>query len=213
MILPIVEDRDLKIADLQEDLNRLKQRIDTCGNSIVALQSKLTELTELIVHHQPSNQADKIQKQEAKLSKTIDSLEGMIAMFRSKQEKLKDIAEISLSAVYTPRAIARVFHGLHSPAFPSSTWKRSPYWGELQHIDFEEIKSIAECVLYEVSIPNHSCFHSSIIHYTNNANFTLFSSSNRFYKSISLFRPEKKRRKKIFKKKWIEFLPNPKTSH
>lgn len=47
-------------------------------------------------------------------------------------------------AKFTPRAMARIMHGLGSPAFPSATWSKCHFWGRYMHIDFEEIMKAAE---------------------------------------------------------------------
>ncbi|GJV85806.1 ATP-dependent DNA helicase Q-like 5 protein [Tanacetum coccineum] len=35
-------------------------------------------------------------------------------------------------AKFTPRAIARIMHGLASPSFPSSTWSKTHFWGRTE---------------------------------------------------------------------------------
>jgi len=36
----------------------------------------------------------------------------------------------------TPRAIARIMHGLQSPAFPADQWRKTPGWGRYTKVDF-----------------------------------------------------------------------------
>ncbi|KZV40014.1 ATP-dependent DNA helicase Q-like 5-like [Dorcoceras hygrometricum] len=50
-------------------------------------------------------------------------------------------------AKFTPRAIARIFHGLSSPAFPSATWSRTHFWGRYAEMDFEVVMEAAKAEL------------------------------------------------------------------
>ncbi|XP_073036687.1 ATP-dependent DNA helicase Q-like 5 [Primulina eburnea] len=50
-------------------------------------------------------------------------------------------------AKFTPRAIARIFHGLSSPAFPSATWSRTHFWGRYAQIDFKVVMEAAKAEL------------------------------------------------------------------
>ncbi|XP_051121968.1 ATP-dependent DNA helicase Q-like 5 isoform X2 [Andrographis paniculata] len=46
---------------------------------------------------------------------------------------------------FTPRAIARILHGLASPAFPSATWSRTHFW--YAHMDFKTVMEAAKAEL------------------------------------------------------------------
>ena len=46
----------------------------------------------------------------------------------------------------TPRAVARIFHGIGSPAFPVSSWRRCPQWGHNAEADFRHIMALARKV-------------------------------------------------------------------
>ncbi|XP_073059214.1 ATP-dependent DNA helicase Q-like 5 [Primulina eburnea] len=48
---------------------------------------------------------------------------------------------------FTPRAIARIFHGLSSPAFPSATWSRTHFWGRYAQMDFKIVMEAAKAEL------------------------------------------------------------------
>ncbi|KAL3835665.1 hypothetical protein ACJIZ3_010401 [Penstemon smallii] len=50
-------------------------------------------------------------------------------------------------AKFTPRAIARILHGLASPAFPSATWSRTHFWGRYVNMDFKTIMEAAKAEL------------------------------------------------------------------
>lgn len=42
-----------------------------------------------------------------------------------------------------PRAVARILHGIQSPAFPSASWSRAPGWGAHRGMDFAELERVA----------------------------------------------------------------------
>ena len=44
----------------------------------------------------------------------------------------------------SPRAIARIFTGLPSPAYPAFDWKSTPWWSKYSHFDFQ--------ILFELSV-------------------------------------------------------------
>ncbi|KAK8699440.1 hypothetical protein V6N13_115527 [Hibiscus sabdariffa] len=48
---------------------------------------------------------------------------------------------------FTPRAIARIMHGIGSPAYPSSTWSRTHFWGRYTQIDFKAVMNAAKAEL------------------------------------------------------------------
>ena len=48
------------------------------------------------------------------------------------------------AGMMTARAIARVLHKLHSPAYPSKEWSRHHTWGRHAEVDFKVILSRAE---------------------------------------------------------------------
>lgn len=47
----------------------------------------------------------------------------------------------------TGRAVARILHGLHSPAFPIKIWGRNRLWGRYDAIPFERIREISDDVI------------------------------------------------------------------
>lgn len=47
-------------------------------------------------------------------------------------------------AVKTPRQVARIFHGIPSPQFPSQEWFSNGFWGKRRMIDFNEIIATAK---------------------------------------------------------------------
>ncbi|KAL3501051.1 hypothetical protein ACH5RR_035500 [Cinchona calisaya] len=47
-------------------------------------------------------------------------------------------------AKFTPRAVARIMHGLASPAFPSATWSKTHFWGRYMQIDFKVVMEAAK---------------------------------------------------------------------
>mmetsp|Transcript_31700 Transcript_31700/g.101075 ORF Transcript_31700/g.101075 Transcript_31700/m.101075 type:complete len:238 (+) Transcript_31700:136-849(+) len=52
-----------------------------------------------------------------------------------------------LQAKLTGRAVARIMHGLSSPAFPYKEHSRSKYWGMHKSVAFDRVKAMAEEVL------------------------------------------------------------------
>ncbi|CAL0306381.1 unnamed protein product [Lupinus luteus] len=50
-------------------------------------------------------------------------------------------------ARFTPRAVARIMHGIASPAYPSTTWSKTHFWGRYKHIDFQVIMEAAKAEL------------------------------------------------------------------
>ncbi|KAL9263022.1 ATP-dependent DNA helicase Q-like 5-like protein [Drosera capensis] len=50
-------------------------------------------------------------------------------------------------AKFTPRAIARIMHGIGSPAYPSATWSKSHFWGRYTQMDFKEVMEAAKAEL------------------------------------------------------------------
>ncbi|XP_020111458.1 ATP-dependent DNA helicase Q-like 5 [Ananas comosus] len=48
---------------------------------------------------------------------------------------------------FTPRAVARIMHGISSPAFPSLTWSKSHFWGRYVEIDFPVVMEAAKVEL------------------------------------------------------------------
>lgn len=47
----------------------------------------------------------------------------------------------------TGRAVARIFHGISSPGFPSKIWYHNQNWQRYIHTDFDSIRSVADNVL------------------------------------------------------------------
>lgn len=44
---------------------------------------------------------------------------------------------------FAPRAIARIMHGLSSPAYPATIWSKNHFWGRYSKIDFNIVKEAA----------------------------------------------------------------------
>ncbi|CAM6092984.1 unnamed protein product [Calypogeia fissa] len=56
---------------------------------------------------------------------------------------IKVFLKSARNPLMTGRAVARIFHGLWSPAFPYSDWAKSHFWGLHTGVDFEIIKDAA----------------------------------------------------------------------
>ncbi len=52
----------------------------------------------------------------------------------------------------TPRALARILHGIGSPAWPASQWSKHVDWGRRKDVAFESVMRCAEEVLRENSV-------------------------------------------------------------
>ncbi|KAL6562719.1 hypothetical protein OROGR_003726 [Orobanche gracilis] len=60
------------------------------------------------------------------------------------QADIKVFLQSNAQMKFTPRAVARILHGLSSPAFPSATWSRTHFWGRYVHIDFSAVMEAAK---------------------------------------------------------------------
>ncbi|XP_031384667.1 ATP-dependent DNA helicase Q-like 5 [Punica granatum] len=50
-------------------------------------------------------------------------------------------------AKFTPRAVARILHGISSPAYPSTFWAKSHFWGRYTQVDFQVVMEAAKAEL------------------------------------------------------------------
>jgi hypothetical protein len=48
------------------------------------------------------------------------------------------------AAPLTGRAIARILHRLHSPAFPKKQWDKTRFWGLHREVDFDVLRAVAD---------------------------------------------------------------------
>ncbi|VVA92797.1 unnamed protein product [Arabis nemorensis] len=60
---------------------------------------------------------------------------------------IKVFLQSNRQAKFTPRAIARIMHGVGSPAFPNSIWSKTHFWGRYISIDFGAIMEAAQTEL------------------------------------------------------------------
>ncbi|KAK4357596.1 hypothetical protein RND71_023206 [Anisodus tanguticus] len=63
---------------------------------------------------------------------------------------IKVFLQCNSHAKFTPRAIARILHGIASPAFPSSVWSRTHFWGRYMQTDFKAITEAAKAELMKL---------------------------------------------------------------
>jgi superfamily II DNA helicase RecQ len=60
----------------------------------------------------------------------------------------------------TPRQVARILHGIQSPAFTAKAWCRCDVWGKFVHVDFTAVKQIASDVIRTgLSVEPYKCRH------------------------------------------------------
>ena len=45
------------------------------------------------------------------------------------------------------RAVARILHGISSPAFPTFEWKSCPGWGRHKEVSFRDLMDLADGVI------------------------------------------------------------------
>ncbi|KAK7399982.1 hypothetical protein VNO78_11180 [Psophocarpus tetragonolobus] len=57
---------------------------------------------------------------------------------------IKVFLQSNSQARFTPRAVARVMHGIASPAYPSTAWSKTHFWGRYMHIDFKVVMEAAK---------------------------------------------------------------------
>lgn len=57
---------------------------------------------------------------------------------------IKVFLQSNSQARFTPRAVARVMHGIASPAYPSTAWSKTHFWGRYTHIDFQVVMEAAK---------------------------------------------------------------------
>nr|XP_048318330.1 ATP-dependent DNA helicase Q-like 5 isoform X1 [Ziziphus jujuba var. spinosa] len=50
-------------------------------------------------------------------------------------------------AKFTPRAVARIMHGIGSPAYPSTVWSKTHFWGRYTQLDFLVVMEAAKAEL------------------------------------------------------------------
>ncbi|KAK8370394.1 hypothetical protein V6Z11_A01G173600 [Gossypium hirsutum] len=60
---------------------------------------------------------------------------------------IKVFLQSNSNVKFTPRAIARIMHGIGSPAYPSSIWSRTYFWGRYIQIDFKAVMNAAKAEL------------------------------------------------------------------
>ncbi|KAK7246953.1 hypothetical protein RIF29_41826 [Crotalaria pallida] len=60
---------------------------------------------------------------------------------------IKVFLQSNSQARFTPRALARIMHGIASPAYPSTIWCKTHFWGRYKHIDFQVIMEAAKAEL------------------------------------------------------------------
>ncbi|KAJ4710900.1 DNA helicase, ATP-dependent [Melia azedarach] len=60
---------------------------------------------------------------------------------------IKVFLQSNLHAKFTPRAVARIMHGIASPAYPSTIWSKTHFWGRYMQIDFQAVMEAAKAEL------------------------------------------------------------------
>ncbi|GER25371.1 ATP-dependent DNA helicase family protein [Striga asiatica] len=60
------------------------------------------------------------------------------------QADIKVFLKSNARMKFTPRAVARILHGISSPAFPSTTWSQTHFWGRYVHVNFGAVMETAK---------------------------------------------------------------------
>lgn len=60
---------------------------------------------------------------------------------------MKVFLQSNSQAKFTPRAVARIMHGIGSPAYPSTIWSKTHFWGRYTNIDFKVVMNAAKAEL------------------------------------------------------------------
>ncbi|KAI8838092.1 hypothetical protein BC829DRAFT_436345 [Chytridium lagenaria] len=63
---------------------------------------------------------------------------------------LQHFITTNVEVITSGRAIAKIFHGISSPKFPSSQWYHDSMWGAYTHIGFGELARLATKALVEI---------------------------------------------------------------
>ncbi|KAF5776292.1 putative DNA helicase [Helianthus annuus] len=71
----------------------------------------------------------------------------MVQTSRFLRADIKVFLQSNSHAKFTPRAIARIMHGIASPAFPSSTWYKTHFWGRYIQTNIDVIMEAAKAEL------------------------------------------------------------------
>ncbi|CAO2042764.1 unnamed protein product [Urochloa humidicola] len=66
------------------------------------------------------------------------------------QADIKVFLQSNSFAKFTPRAVARIMHGISSPGFPSATWSKNHFWGRYVEIDFPVVMEAAKAELVKL---------------------------------------------------------------
>ncbi|XP_024025735.1 ATP-dependent DNA helicase Q-like 5 [Morus notabilis] len=60
---------------------------------------------------------------------------------------MKVFLQSNSQAKFTPRAVARIMHGIASPAYTSTMWSKTHFWGRYSKIDFQVVLEAAKAEL------------------------------------------------------------------
>ncbi|RLM73060.1 ATP-dependent DNA helicase Q-like 5 [Panicum miliaceum] len=108
------------------------QRTDGCSGSqhTQYIQKKITE-------YFSKNEATSDNDYRAQPHKSSPFLQADIKVFLQSNSFAK----------FTPRAVARIMHGISSPGFPSATWSKNHFWGRYVEVDFPVVMEAAKAEL------------------------------------------------------------------
>jgi hypothetical protein len=61
-----------------------------------------------------------------------------------KPAEIKRLLTNNRRVEWTPRAVARIFHGIASPKFEANEWVRSPFWASQPLTSFKELMKFCQ---------------------------------------------------------------------
>ncbi|XP_078435149.1 DEAD/DEAH box RNA helicase family protein [Wolffia australiana] len=64
---------------------------------------------------------------------------------------IKVFLQSNTNIKFTPRAVARIMHGIPSPAYPYSTWAKTHFWGRHSRVDFPVVMQAATLELMNLT--------------------------------------------------------------
>jgi hypothetical protein len=68
-------------------------------------------------------------------------------------DEIRKLLVVHKRAKLTPRAIARIFHGIGSPGFEIAEWARTPFWGAQAMASFADIMRVARSLMLTAGRP------------------------------------------------------------
>jgi len=157
--LMFIQDLDREIGDKerQEKLNTRKRVLQQRANRIASFDAKKSADVVVVVETkvQDDVEIDYVSKAESGLYLEVDRHKSHVRseLYRTLNAVRDTFASISgrenAFALTRARTLARIAHGIPSPAFTRLEWNMSPCWGRLKSFSFTSLCEIASELLNE----------------------------------------------------------------